>query len=49
VLRAAVRAVPAERTCPCATALEHAILTSRDAIPAGTRAKLGAIVGKYLS
>src|SRR3984893_860832 len=49
VLRAAVRAVPAERTCACATALEHAILTSRDAIPAGTRAKLGAIVGKYLS
>ena len=49
VLRAAVRAVPADRTCACATALEHAILTSRDAIPAGTRAKLGAIVGKYLS
>jgi 5'-methylthioadenosine phosphorylase len=49
VLRAAVRAVPAERTCACATALQHAILTSRDAIPAGTRAKLGAIVGKYLS
>src|ERR1700728_4904403 len=37
VLRAAVRAVPAERTCACATALQHAILTSRDAIPAATR------------
>ena len=42
VLRAAVRAVPAERTCACASAIQHAILTSRDAIPAATRAKLAA-------
>jgi 5'-methylthioadenosine phosphorylase len=49
VLRAAVRAVPKERKCACATAVQHAILTSRDAIPAATRAKLEPIVGKYLA
>ena len=48
VLRAAVRAVPAERTCACASAMKYAILTSRDAIPAATRKKLDPIVGKYL-
>ncbi len=36
------------RTCPCATALANAIITSRDAIPAQTRADLAPIVGKYL-
>jgi 5'-methylthioadenosine phosphorylase len=36
------------RTCPCATALESAIITSRDAIPAETRDALAPIVGKYL-
>jgi len=48
VLRAAVRAVPAERECACASAMQHAILTSRDAIPAATRKKLDPIIGKYL-
>jgi 5'-methylthioadenosine phosphorylase len=48
VLRAAVGAVPAERTCACASAIEHAILTSRDAIPAATRARLEPIIGKYV-
>jgi 5'-methylthioadenosine phosphorylase len=36
------------RACPCATALASAIITSRDAIPAETRAALAPIVGKYL-
>jgi 5'-methylthioadenosine phosphorylase len=36
------------RACPCATALASAIITSRDAIPAETRADLAPIVGKYL-
>src|SRR5579875_2440102 len=48
VLRAAVAGVPRERTCVCTTAVQHAILTSRDAIPAATRKKLEPIVGKYL-
>jgi 5'-methylthioadenosine phosphorylase len=49
VLGTAVRTVPKERKCACATAVQHAILTSRDAIPAATRAKLEPIIGKYLS
>src|SRR6204780_3045141 len=49
VLRAAVRTVPKERACACASAVKFAILTSRDAIPAATRKKLDPIVGKYLS
>jgi 5'-methylthioadenosine phosphorylase len=48
VLRAAVARVPAERTCACVSAMQHAILTSRDAIPAATRAKLEPIIGKYM-
>jgi 5'-methylthioadenosine phosphorylase len=36
------------RTCPCATALESAIITNRDVIPARTREELAPIVGKYL-
>jgi 5'-methylthioadenosine phosphorylase len=37
-----------ERTCPCATALATAIITSRHAIPERTRQDLMPIVGKYL-
>jgi len=48
VIAAAVAALPRERTCPCASALQHAILTSRDAIPAATREKLDLLLGKYL-
>lgn len=48
VLRCAVRDLPAERTCPCATALKHALITSREAIPEATRSRLAPIVGKYL-
>jgi 5'-methylthioadenosine phosphorylase len=36
------------RTCPCATALATAIITSRDAIPEQTKRDLMPIVGKYL-
>ncbi len=49
VIREAVRAMPAERTCKCGTALAHAILTDRARIPAAARKRLAAILGKYLS
>src|ERR1700689_870672 len=49
VLRAAVRTVPKERACACASAVKFAILTSRDAIPAATRKKLDLLLGKYHS
>jgi 5'-methylthioadenosine phosphorylase len=48
VVRAAVAAMPAERGCACASALQYAILTDRAAIPAAAKEKLGLIVGKYL-
>ncbi len=49
VVRTAIAAMPAERACPCASALKHAILTQPDAIPAATREKMKLIFGKYLN
>ncbi len=43
----AVSQMPAERHCKCSSALRHAILTSRDCVPASTREKLELLVGKY--
>jgi 5'-methylthioadenosine phosphorylase len=48
IVRRAVRALPAERNCQCASALAHAIITDRKKIPAATRKKLALLVGKYL-
>jgi 5'-methylthioadenosine phosphorylase len=49
VVRAAVAALPRERSCGCASALKFAILTNPAAIPAATRKKLDLLIGKYLS
>jgi 5'-methylthioadenosine phosphorylase len=48
-VRAAIAAMPRERTCPCATALKFAVITNKDVIPAETRNKLDLLLGKYLS
>ncbi len=48
VVKAAVRAMPAERTCACSSALRFAILTDPKAIPDAAREKLGLLVNKYL-
>ena len=48
VVRAAVAAMPSDRSCPCAYALKYAILTDRKAIPAETRQKLAILLDKYL-
>ena len=37
-----------ERDCDCGHALATALITHRDAIPAGTRQKLDLLVNKYL-
>jgi 5'-methylthioadenosine phosphorylase len=42
-------AMPRERTCKCGSALATALITDRTAIPAKTKKRLAAIVGKYLS
>ena len=49
VLRAAVRALPAGRTCKCGSALQHALVTDMKLVPVATKKRLGAIIGKYLS
>jgi 5'-methylthioadenosine phosphorylase len=48
VIADAVGRLPFERTCECATALKHAIITRRDAVPAETLRILAPLVGTYL-
>jgi len=49
VLRQAIRDIPAERSCKCAHALQHAILTDPKLIPAKTMKNLAPIIGKYIA
>ena len=48
VVKAAVAAMPKERSCACASALQYAILTDRSAIPAAAKEKLGLLLGRYI-
>lgn len=48
IVAAVAAALPASRSCPCASALAQAIITDRAKIPAGLRRKLAPIVGKHL-
>jgi 5'-methylthioadenosine phosphorylase len=48
VVAAAVARLPRTRDCKCGSALEHAIITDRAAIPEATKKKLELLVGKYL-
>lgn len=48
VIAGAVEALPFDRTCECATALQHALITRPDAIPAAARERLAPLVGRYL-
>jgi 5'-methylthioadenosine phosphorylase len=48
VVRAAVAALPKERTCGCGDAMKYAILTDKTTIPAETRQKLWPLLEKYL-
>ena len=48
VIAEAVGQLPFERTCECATALKHAIITRPDAVPSETLKALAPLVGKYL-
>ena len=47
-LRRLLPAMTAERPCDCGTALRDAVITARDAIPAGARQNLHPIIGKYI-
>jgi 5'-methylthioadenosine phosphorylase len=48
VLRQAVRTMPSERHCKCGSALQHALITDMKLVPAATKKRLTAIIGKYL-
>jgi 5'-methylthioadenosine phosphorylase len=48
-IREVVRELPDERHCKCGSALAHAIVTDRAAIPPATKKRLAPIIGKYIS
>ena len=48
VIRSLVTEIPAERSCGCASALENAIITSPELIGKETRARLSALIGRYM-
>jgi len=49
LIRAAAPAVAATGACACDSALQHAIMTARDHVPAEARERLGLLIDKYLS
>ncbi len=48
ILREAVKRLPAARACKCGSALKHAILTDRKAIPTRAKKKFKLLIGKYV-
>jgi len=48
-IKAVIPKIKAGRDCPCATAMQHGVITNPAAIPDETRQKLDLIIGKYLS
>jgi 5'-methylthioadenosine phosphorylase len=47
VVRDVVARMPAERACKCGSALAHALITDKSAVPADTLDKLELLIGKY--
>jgi 5'-methylthioadenosine phosphorylase len=47
VVAEAVARMPEARSCKCGSALSHALITDRKAIPESTRKKLDLLIGKY--
>jgi 5'-methylthioadenosine phosphorylase len=48
IIKAALPQLTAARSCPCASALQNAIITPRDLIPDETRQRLGLLIEKYV-
>jgi 5'-methylthioadenosine phosphorylase len=48
VIAEAVSRLPFERTCECASALKHALITRPEAVPGAVKTELEPLVGKYL-
>jgi 5'-methylthioadenosine phosphorylase len=48
IIQVAVKQIPRERKCPCASALQYALITDRSMIPEKTKKDLAPIIGKYM-
>ena len=48
LVRHVVQNLTPERSCKCSSALKHAIITDRNAIPSETKRKLRLLIGKYI-
>ncbi|MDD5286732.1 MAG: S-methyl-5'-thioadenosine phosphorylase [Desulfuromonadaceae bacterium] len=48
IIRNAVSEIGGVRICPCASAMQYAVITDRSVIPEETKRKLEPIIGKYL-
>lgn len=48
IIRHAVAGIAADRSCPCSSAMQYAVITDKKTIPEKTVADLDIIVGKYL-
>ncbi|HIJ80350.1 MAG TPA: S-methyl-5'-thioadenosine phosphorylase [Desulfuromonadales bacterium] len=48
IIRHAVAKISGERSCPCASAMQYAVITDRAAISAEAKQRLELIVGRYL-
>jgi 5'-methylthioadenosine phosphorylase len=49
IVRHAVKAIPAQRSCSCGSALKDAIITARERVPAQMKRDLAPLLGKYLT
>jgi 5'-methylthioadenosine phosphorylase len=49
VIRHAVPNIPRERSCPCKHALQYAMITAPEMIPAATRERFELLLGPYLT
>jgi len=43
-----VKVLSDERNCPCATALQYALITDKKKIPEKTKKDLAPLIGKYM-
>ena len=49
VIARTVEKLPHERSCPCCTALQYAVITAPDLIPEAAKERLGLLIGPYIT
>ena len=48
IVKSAVALIPEKRDCPCSTALQNAIITAPECIPAHMKKELALLIGRYV-